>query len=202
MTLDAAETEKLVAYLKEGGLLEPLMIAAKGAPTASDVHQPGGGKKPKAAVGKEAEAEDTEEDAKFELVDKTFPVELKKVDGDQRKVWGWASVSAIGGELVVDKQGDIIPIIELQKAAHDFVLYSREQGDMHSKRGVGRLVESLVFTPELEAVGVVAKDEKGQTIHGWLVGFYVDDQATWDLIKAGNRPEFSIAGRSRYETQE
>jgi hypothetical protein len=125
-----------------------------------------------------------------------------KVDADQRKVFGWASVAAVDGVPVVDKQEDIIPIHELEKAAHDFTLYSRTQGDMHTDIGVGRLIESVVIDADKRAAGLVAKDEQGRLVDGWWVGFQVDDDGVWQAHKRGDRLEFSIGGRAQREPVE
>ena len=119
---------------------------------------------------------------------------VTKVDEDKRQVFGWASVAAVDGQPVVDKQDDIIPVDELEKAAYDFVLYSRRQGEMHSLIGTGRLIESMVHNAEKRACGVVAKDADGREIDGWWVGFQVDHEASWRAIKSGGLPEFSIGG--------
>lgn len=128
-----------------------------------------------------------------------FQAELKitKIDEEHQYVGGWATVCSLDGELIVDKQDDIIEPAEIEKAAWDFVLYSRDQGDMHQKRGVGRLVESLVFTEEKAKAGIVAKNEEGKQILGWFVGFKISDPEIWKLYKAGRRPEFSIGGRAK-----
>lgn len=125
-----------------------------------------------------------------------FVVDVKKADPDQRMIFGWASVSSVGGKTIIDKQDDIVPIEELEKGAYDFVLWSREGGDMHQERGTSRLIESLVFTPEKAAAGIVAKNDKGEQIMGWWTGFYVVNDRLWDRIKAGERPEFSIGGHA------
>ena len=97
----------------------------------------------------------------------------------------------MNGELVVDKQGDIIPEDELEQAAYEYVLYCRQQGDMHERMGVGRLVESMVFTKQKqEVLGI----DLGMC--GWFVGFRVDDPGVWKKIKGGELPEFSIGGKA------
>jgi hypothetical protein len=114
-----------------------------------------------------------------------------KFDEDRQLVFGWASVCSIDGEDVIDKQGDIIPESELENAVYDYNMYCRKQGDMHERLGVGRLVESMVFTVEKQqAMGI----DLGMV--GWWVGFKVDDPAVWKRIKAGDLPEFSIGGRA------
>ena len=121
----------------------------------------------------------------------TLPLDIKKADVDQRLIFGWASVVEKNGQLVVDKQGDIIPVTELENAAYQFALDSRDGGDMHSRTGVARLVESMVFTQEKQKVIGV---DIGQV--GWWVGFKVDDDELWAAHKRGDRPEFSIGGRA------
>ena len=160
--------------------------------------------------------------------DWTLPLDIVKTDRDRQLVFGWASISSVGGELIVDKQNDIIPEDELENAAYEFVLYVQEPddmkvarylkendpslsaqfsldiekrtgaglGDMHERMGVGRLVESMVFTKQKQdALGI----DLG--LVGWFVGFKVDDDGVWKRIKAGELPEFSIGGKAvRSET--
>ncbi len=121
---------------------------------------------------------------------------VSKADADKQLLFGWASVASVNGVEVIDKQGDIIPIEELEKAAYDFTLYSRQHGNMHERVGTGRLVESMMFTPEKAALGIVAKNAKGETVQGWWVGFHVDDPEVWKMAKAGHLPEFSIGGKA------
>lgn len=178
----------------------------KDSPGVGDVHVAStGGKKPRPRAGDDDGAKDDVDFTQLVVdpskkpkppkgdVDKSF--DIYKVDAEQQLVFGWASVSQVGDEVVVDKQGDIIPVDEMEKAVHDFVLNSRAQGDMHERTGVGRLVGSWMFTPEWEKMGVVAKNKDGKSIYGWLVGFKVDDDDLWKAIKRGERPEFSIGGR-------
>ncbi len=113
-------------------------------------------------------------------------------------VFGWASVTHINGEVVIDKQGDIIESDELEKAVYDYVRHCREQGDMHEKRDVGRLIESTVYTAEkAEKCGVLAFDPStGEQLYGWMVGFKVSSPDVWKRIRSGHLPEFSIGGRA------
>jgi broad specificity phosphatase PhoE/cation transport regulator ChaB len=126
-----------------------------------------------------------------------IPLDIIKADADRQLVFGWASISSVGGEMVVDKQEDIIPEDELETAAYDFVLYHRQQGDMHDRMGVGRLVESMMFTKQKQdALGI----DLG--LVGWFVGFKVDDAGVWKRIKEGDLPEFSIGGKATRESVE
>ncbi len=135
---------------------------------------------------------------KRQYVEWQADIKITKTDEDQQLVFGWASVTHIDGEIVIDKQGDIISSEELEKAAYDFVLYCREQGDMHERRGVGKLVESCVFTQEKMAkCGLYAFDpETNEQMFGWFCGFKTQDAGVWKRIKSGHLPEFSVGGRA------
>lgn len=132
------------------------------------------------------------------LSDWSIPLDIVKAQPDQQLVFGWASVSTKNGLVIVDKQGDMILPEDLEKAAYDFVLYCRSQGDMHKTNNanepvqVGRLVESMMFTKEKQDV---LKINLG--LEGWWVGFKVDDPALWEAHKRGDRPEFSIGGKGK-----
>lgn len=161
-------------------------------------------------VGDEVDLEKIFEDSDA-LIDADIPVEdigevemnfhVQKVDPDKQMVFGIWSVTTIGGDPVVDKQDDVIPTEELEKAVYDFVLKSREQGRMHEGRDVGRCIESMIYTKEKE--DAINKYLKAEGLSGslnagmefWWGGFKVDDANTWAEIKAGRLPEFSIGGR-------
>lgn len=119
-------------------------------------------------------------------------VNIKKMDDSQHLVFGWLSVAIDErGVPIQDSYDDIIPVDELEQAAYDFVLYSRAAGEMHDLIGVGRLVESMVFTEEkIEALGI----PEGILPIGWWVGFYIDDPEVWAKIQSGEYAAFSIGG--------
>lgn len=116
-------------------------------------------------------------------------LEIKKIDEDERLVFGWFSVVEKDGVLLKDSQGDYIEPEELEKAAYKYVLDARIAGDSHVRKGVGHLVESIVFTKDKqEALGI----ELGCV--GWWGGFHINDDSVWDKIKKGEYPMFSIGG--------
>lgn len=122
--------------------------------------------------------------------------QIAKTDEAERLVFGFANVSIAkdGGEIV-DLQGDIIEPAELEKAAYGFVLKFRETGEMHQGDAVGKLVESMVFTPDkLEALGI-AKDALPCR---WWVGFQLTPEA-FAKVKDGTYQMFSIQGRAERE---
>lgn len=115
--------------------------------------------------------------------------EVKKVAEEQRQIFGWASVVTKDGSVIFDKQGHAIPPEELEAAAYEYVLTFRDQGHMHDQLGVGRMIESFVFTKQKqEALGI----DLG--LEGWWVGFKVDSDQVWESHKRGELPEFSIGG--------
>lgn len=84
----------------------------------------------------------------------------------------------------------MIPVSELEGAAYDYVKTSRAYGEMHERTGIGKLIASVVMTPDIrKAMGI---DPAGPI--GWFVGFEVEDPSVWSRIKSGELSEFSIGG--------
>jgi hypothetical protein len=112
-------------------------------------------------------------------------------DDEKRLVFGWANVVSVDGATVLDRQNDMIDDQwEMEKAAYDFVLNSRVGGDMHLVKGVSTMVESMVFTDEkCDALGLSKSFPRG-----WWVGFRVNNEGTWNLIKSGEYTGFSVHG--------
>jgi len=131
--------------------------------------------------------------------DLTWAGEIAKMDTDKRQVFGWCTVTHVNGEEVVDLQGDYIPLEEIEKAAYTYVVDSRKGGDMHSRDGelplhTSDMVESFVVTPEkLSKMGL----PQDALPHGWWVGFKVNDEKQWDMVKSGERTGFSIHGSGK-----
>ena len=82
------------------------------------------------------------------------------------------------------------------KAAHEFVSSSRTGGYMHAKGAdgsaiqVGEVVESIVFTADLQkALGI----DLGRV--GWFIGMHVPDAEVWKQVRAGKMGAFSIGAR-------
>lgn len=124
---------------------------------------------------------------------------ISKVDTDKRQVFGWCSLTEVNGEKVIDRQGDYIPLEEVEKSAYNYVIHSRKGGDMHKRDGeqplhTSDMIESFVVTPEkLENLGL----ERDALPHGWWVGFKVNDDRQWEEVKKGERVSFSIHGKGR-----
>ena len=123
---------------------------------------------------------------------------IQKVDADQHLVFGWANISVTAnGEEVEDLQEDVIEPEELERAAYEFVLDSRDGGEMHEQTGVATLVESVMLTPEKQtAMGI----PPGFVPIGWWVGFKVTDEDVWQKVKSGEYSMFSIGGTAVRES--
>jgi cation transport regulator ChaB len=121
---------------------------------------------------------------------------ITKTDTDKRLVFGWLSVSKDkDGNLIEDHQGDIIEPEELEKAAYQFMLKSRNAGDNHTRiEGIGKAVVSIVTTKDIQkALGI----PDNAIPEGWFIGYYIEDNKTWDLIKSGEYTSFSIGGKGK-----
>ncbi len=119
-------------------------------------------------------------------------VPVNKIDDDQHLVFGWASVlvNEDGTELV-DQQGDVIEIEELEGAVYDFVMSFYAVAGVNHYRPCGQLVESIVFTKKkIEMLGL----NEANVPLGWWVGFKIWDNEVWADIKAGKLKMFSIGG--------
>ena len=124
---------------------------------------------------------------------------IVKVDDDKRLVFGWASIIKDEyGKILLDRQDDFIDSEdELENAAYDYVLKSRDGGEMHVRRGVSKMVESVVFTEEKQrAMGIPV----GSMPTGWWIGFKVNDNSVWNQVKKGEYAGFSVHGTGKRES--
>lgn len=136
---------------------------------------------------------------KRQVVSKRYDIvwsgEISKIDEDKRQVFGWASVVTMNGQPVVDLQDDYMAMETIEKAVYDYVKTSRKGGNMHARDGqdpmhVSDMIESFVVTEEKkEKLGLPPEFPTG-----WLVGFQVNDDETWAMVKDGRRRQFSIHG--------
>ena len=135
--------------------------------------------------------------------------DIIKVDKDRQMVWGWFSIVSVNGKPFADSQGDVITPETIEESAYDFVLNARKGGEMHEAKkdgdveGVGRLIESVVFTDEKQKVMQDSLREQGIDAVlalgcvAWWGGMHIDDSDTWDKVKTGKLRAWSIGGRGK-----
>lgn len=118
--------------------------------------------------------------------------EIVKSDPKRRMVYGWAYVAKdADGEPVVDHSGDIIDDPdELERAAIDFVLKSRQGDADHDYKPSAVLVESIY----LDKAKAAAMGLDCPVPTAWWVGFKVEDEAVWKRVESGELTSFSIGG--------
>ncbi|MFE9742947.1 XkdF-like putative serine protease domain-containing protein [Streptomyces sp. NPDC006477] len=141
-----------------------------------------------------AELSDPDDPDTEEMVSFSVEGDISKTDEDKRLVFGWCSVGIMpDGSVVDDKQGDVLDDVEeIEKAAYEFVLNSRDGGEMHVRKGVSTMVESFVSTPEkCAAMGI----PEGTLPVGWWVGFRVEDEEVWKAVRDGKYKMFSVHGK-------
>lgn len=115
--------------------------------------------------------------------------EIFKVDDEKRIVWGWASVTTVNGEPVVDLHGDRISTDTMVNAADDFMFNKRNAKAMHQGKDIGFVLHSFPFTKELgEALGMTSDRE------GWVIAMKILDDNEWRKVKSGEFRGFSIGG--------
>ena len=110
--------------------------------------------------------------------------EIVKLDEDKHLVFGFASIADTR-----DLQDDLIPEDELERAAYEYVVESREGAEMHQRRNVATLVESMFFSVEKQQL--LGLDLGAPS---WWIGFKVTDEEVWDKIKKHEYQAFSIRG--------
>ena len=121
---------------------------------------------------------------------------IVKLDEEKQLVFGWASIiKDVHGKVLLDRQEDFIDSEdELEKSAYDYVLKSRDGGEMHIRKGVSTMIESVVLSEEKQkALGIPA----GVVPIGWWVGFKVTDSRVWGEVKKGGYIGFSVHGTGK-----
>lgn len=127
-----------------------------------------------------------------------FAPRLHVIESDQPKdiVFGWASVAfRADGTQVIDHQGHMIDVDDLEDMAYNFALSRGTSGDMHTSAPFGEMIESMVFTPEkIEALGI----DPGTIPYAWWVGFKLPPEQA-KAVRDGRRRMLSIEGSAHLD---
>jgi hypothetical protein len=171
-----------------------LVGAAGGGAAAAGGYALGSGDRSRRGIGKS--------------VDLVEMVQISKLDDERRQVFGWASLAVVDGEPVIDLQGDMIEIEEVEKAAYGYMLNSRKGGVMHRRIGksagdlgpvhVADVIESVVITPEKLRAWNLEPD--ALPLGHWL-GMQIQEgdlgDEVWQGVKDGTYLGFSVHGTGR-----
>ncbi len=123
--------------------------------------------------------------SKFRIESEFF----QKSSDEKRLVYGWANVVIKKGETVTDHHDHTISIDEIQQAAHEYIINARVAKVMHEGVQIGEIVESFVFIKELRPAFKSTLDQEG-----WFIVMKIYDDETWERVKNGEFPDFSIGG--------
>lgn len=126
-------------------------------------------------------------------------VKITKTNDEQQLIFGWANITKSNGKLVADADDDVIKSENLEKAAYDYVLKSRNAGEMHLvTEGVGQIVET--FFCNVEKCQSMGMEYPG--FDGWWIGFKLNQEA-YEKVKKGQYRSLSIGGKAtRKEVKE
>ena len=126
--------------------------------------------------------------------EKPHKLTVMKSDDYRHLVFGRANVAVrVDGEQIIDWQEDAIDTEDLEKAAYEYVAEFGTAGEMHQRGGIGRVIESIVFTKEKAAALGIPEDALPE---GWWIGFKIQDDEVWEKIKNGEYSMFSIEGKA------
>lgn len=128
-------------------------------------------------------------------------VPVDKADGERQKLTRkqeaerktWAPV-LIPGE--VDKQGDIVPVKEIESAAHEFLKNHRNIDSQHDLlSGKGRPIESWTLKEATTFEKPDGSESREYPAGTWMLGIEWNDEA-WESILSGEFTGLSIFGEA------
>jgi len=145
-----------------------------------------------------------------EIADVVWTGEISKLNKAKQQAFGWANVSMVDGRPVLDRQGDFVPLDEMEDSAYHYVLHSRQGGEMHERDGdaprvVSEMIESFVATPEKYRAIFKDPDDPDRLLvdedvikrlpQGWWYGQQIHDKETWERVEKRERTGFSVHGK-------
>ena len=139
-------------------------------------------------IGKDAETDAADADWGV-----TAPLVVKADDGEREQQKAWAPV-LIPNET--DKQGDVIPADEIEKAAHQFLAEFRNIDTDHDLlSGRGAPIESWTLKEASTFTLPDGGESREYPAGTWMLGVEFADQA-WQRVKSGDLTGFSIYGEA------
>jgi hypothetical protein len=122
----------------------------------------------------------------------TLTAEIRKMDEERQRIFGLASVlTKRDGSALIDLQGDVIAIEDMEDGWYGYVRESGELNFQHAGPVRGHLIEAMLFTPEkLTVLGLPAD---ALPIAAWA-GYDIPDPEDWALVKQHRYFMYSIEG--------
>jgi len=120
---------------------------------------------------------------------KSMEAQVCKVDGNLGLVFGWAIVCCEDGQPYFDKQDDHVPEDAMLEAACDFMLNSRDAGEMHRRTGAGQAIFAWPMTKEIADSFGISTQRTG------LMFAMKPDAAMLKRFQSGELTAFSIGGQ-------
>jgi hypothetical protein len=87
---------------------------------------------------------------------------------------------------VPDAHGDIFPMEEVEKAAHDFMRHSQMVGVQHTQPAGAQVIESFISPVDM-AIG-----DQNVLKGTWVMSIHVPDTELWKAVKEGAFTGLSI----------
>jgi hypothetical protein len=113
------------------------------------------------------------------------------------QVFGWASVANTPQGEYTDMEGHSVDVSDLEKAAYNSIVHlskGEAANDTHSSEVFGKMIESMVYTPEkIAALGLPSDFQQG-----WWVGLELPPER-YQSVVSGDRLMFSIEGSAKLE---
>lgn len=114
-------------------------------------------------------------------------------------VFGFANIiTKADGEQVVDSDGDVIELDDLEDASVEFMKNHRSSGVMHDGEATGVVIENLVMSPQkIKAMGF-SKAAQEEAPEGLWLGVQLHPEV-YERVESGELTMFSIEGHARRE---
>lgn len=124
-------------------------------------------------------------------VKKNLRVDIIKYDEEQKIAYGWAYICTENGEISYDHSGEWVKPSTMEKALVTYMENYRVGKKNHSGEQVSTTIFAFPLTKEISAaLGIDTNRE------GLIVGKKFYDEKTWQEVKSGKYPAFSIGGRA------
>ena len=121
---------------------------------------------------------------------KAVSIQVLKADDTKKIIYG-----IVLKPDIADAHGDIMEAVEVEKSAHNYLMFYRNAGVDHSDQAEAKIVESYIAPSDLVLQGrAVAKGS-------WVVAMKVFDENLWLRVKQGDYNAFSAGGYAKRENK-